>query len=1260
MKFLKHAAVALVLLVGLALLSVPALAADYDLTGAEITLAQSEYVYSGIANEPAVVSVVTAGDETVPSDDYYTVSWSNNTNAGIATATIQGIGVYGGDTCNGEASVSFTISPKPLTITPNSSQGKYFGMADPTLTVDQIALDLQVVVPEVITLTGELGREPGETVGTYDIVIGTLGLDPLNPVNANYTLVMVDPLVTFSISYLDTAPSAELNPDSPDGDNGWYKTPVHIEAPSGYEISASLTPASWTSFLTVSDGNHTITPVSYYLRDALDFSTTDEKFAPGFLQDTTPPTLNLTPSTTLITNGTITITVDVTDLGSTAARIDYSGADSGTLTSTGGTVSTASFDADRNGTYTVIATDEAGNASIPGMIDVDSIDVLPPSIEFDGMTSGGPLFPTTKENVTVYFVVEDTGEDAYGNATNPSYVGLDRVTVQGGQYATETTLPGGATSFVAEQNGIYRFTAYDNAGNSSYDEVEVDHIDRTLPVVAISHVSPTGVATNGNVTVTFTTSDTGDDGFGHATEPSFVLVDSVTVQGGQYATETALPYGSTTFEAVQNANYRVTVYDMAGNESYTEVLVDNIDRMLPVVTIPLVSPTGAATIGNVTVTFTAADTGDDGFGHAPELSYVGVDKVTVQGGQYATETTLPGGAASFVATQNANYRVTAYDMAGNESYAEVLVDNIDRTAPGLMILPYDTLPTKGNVTVPFNASDLGDDGHGHATDPSYVAVDKITVLGGQFAAETTLPGGAASFIAEQNATYTLKVTDKAGNVTTGSVTITNIDREKARIYWSKTGGEATGGKPAYWMLTVEDNMRLGEVAIINRDTHKIMGVYKLNDENVTEKTIKFTMDEPGSFYAKVTDYAENEAAYTATDVLAADSDGDGLPDAWEISLGTDPNSPDMDNDGLSDGAEVKEHGTDPKNQDTDSDGLRDDLELSLLLNPKLPDSDGDGVSDLIVYLLGYAPTTPSGYLAAMELLMQNALYTSGESPVIFADSAARKDMLEKLQGWNMVKLSGQLPDDKEAVKAARTSEDQLQVVLMDQIRNYGLGIMGDVLVTFEAGRNNYKLTGGLVLSEVLPASQEEHVVRVALPSADGSLVLLANWDTKAGKVIGSLVLADIPNRKFASVSHSENATLFDISPDGSRIAYVAADGKLQMLSLEKGNLDPVYEGSEPPQVLMFGADNRLVTNVTNKKATVLGISGNWEVVDFSGVVPVGQRTNTASKLRVVTPEHDDVEVELGGQLVISNNLYQINFKVGDEDLVKIAPKVWND
>lgn len=77
-----------------------------------------------------------------------------------------------------------------------------------------------------------------------------------------------------------------------------------------------------------------------------------------------------------------------------------------------------------------------------------------------------------------------------------------------------------------------------------------------------------------------------------------------------------------------------------------------------------------------------------------------------------------------------------------------------------------------------------------------------------------------------------------------------------------------------------------------------------------------------------------------------DSDADGLPDADERRIGTDPFDPDTDKDGLNDGDEVLVWKTDPLNPDTDWDGLKDGEEVhKYKTDPRLRDTDKGGVAD---------------------------------------------------------------------------------------------------------------------------------------------------------------------------------------------------------------------------------------------------------------------------------------------------------------------------
>ncbi len=72
-------------------------------------------------------------------------------------------------------------------------------------------------------------------------------------------------------------------------------------------------------------------------------------------------------------------------------------------------------------------------------------------------------------------------------------------------------------------------------------------------------------------------------------------------------------------------------------------------------------------------------------------------------------------------------------------------------------------------------------------------------------------------------------------------------------------------------------------------------------------------------------------------VLPPDQDSDGLTDAEEQTVGTDPLKPDTDSDGLFDREEVKVYLTDPLKADTDGDTFADGVEIQNGYNPK-----GDG------------------------------------------------------------------------------------------------------------------------------------------------------------------------------------------------------------------------------------------------------------------------------------------------------------------------------
>ena len=117
--------------------------------------------------------------------------------------------------------------------------------------------------------------------------------------------------------------------------------------------------------------------------------------------------------------------------------------------------------------------------------------------------------------------------------------------------------------------------------------------------------------------------------------------------------------------------------------------------------------------------------------------------------------------------------------------------------------------------------------------------------------------------------------------------------------------------------------------------------------------------DPSSLIAEVTDTGLsdddisglNAILTTQTfDVFIVDSDGDGLADATEELIGTDPDNPDSDGDLLNDGVEHHIFASNPAGADSDGDGVSDSVEVGIGTDPIVAeifqtDRDGDAIPD---------------------------------------------------------------------------------------------------------------------------------------------------------------------------------------------------------------------------------------------------------------------------------------------------------------------------
>ncbi len=190
----------------------------------------------------------------------------------------------------GDDRFEFFIRQRQLTVTPAAKE-KLLGTdtPDPLLeyTVSgQLAGDAPV-------FQGELYCDWREAPGEYAIMPGFLWLVYYDPANLNYSYdYQFTQGVSFTIRELEKAPDATLVPGGPNGDNGWYISPVRLMPPSGYLISRvqSTGASNWQPYLERSDGIYG--PDTYYLRRESDGAITSAKQMPSYNQDGRAPTIS--------------------------------------------------------------------------------------------------------------------------------------------------------------------------------------------------------------------------------------------------------------------------------------------------------------------------------------------------------------------------------------------------------------------------------------------------------------------------------------------------------------------------------------------------------------------------------------------------------------------------------------------------------------------------------------------------------------------------------------------------------------------------------------------------------------------------------------------------------------------------------------------------------------------------------------------------------------------------------------------------------
>ena len=285
---------------------------------------------------------------------------------------------------------------------------------------------------------------------------------------------------------------------------------------------------------------------------------------------------------------------------------------------------------------------------------------------------------------------------------------------------------GGSYTFTATANGSYTFTAVDKDGNQATANAYVEKI--------IGNIAPAIRAGQPQVSAgTATAAITADPNGGAA-------ITSVT--GSEGCTVAPQGDGSYLLTTSVNGTYTVTATNALGKTAQTTVTVSGIDNTPPVIGEPAVSYSEDRKTATVSLSVT-----DEG----------GVASVTFAG----IEMSASGGSYQASVSQNGSYTVVAVDQAGNQQSATVQVSGIDLTPPSIQVMSANNTWQKSQ-TVTFSVTD----------ENSGVSTVQVTKDGAPVAYTES---SGYQFVAAANGTYVIAATDKAGNQSTQSVTITMVD-----------------------------------------------------------------------------------------------------------------------------------------------------------------------------------------------------------------------------------------------------------------------------------------------------------------------------------------------------------------------------------------------------------------------------------------------------------------------------------------------------
>ena len=386
---------------------------------------------------------------------------------------------------------------------------------------------------------------------------------------------------------------------------------------------------------------------------------------------------------------------------------------------------------------------------------------------------------------------------------------------------------------------------------------------------------------------------------------------------------------------------------------------------------------------------------------------------------------------------------------------------------------------------------------------------------------------------------------------------------------------------------------------------------------------------------------------------SADSDGDGLPDAWEQlffdGLGQGPNG-DPDGDGLSN-IDENTNTTNPTVDDTDGDGLNDGAEIAAGANPSLTDTDGDLLTDgAEVNEHSTNPAepdsdgdgTPDGVEVAVSSDPNSAASKPADNEVYFVgdgrrwdDTTAWSDESTPSAGKNYFVFGGlanKLTNPR--IDGASFDGDLLTV----QGEGSQLGIDRPVIVpAITLTEGGALLSDGAAFSpEITGAVTVDGAAKLLIPSNGRQLTLNDSLEG-SGDVAVEGLLVDEPTEGAVTLAGATNAFTGNWTIGAGVTLKVASAGAIDNgdVTLNDGGLDADYNINNPSGKLTMNGDSttRLVLDQDHIFGGLfVGENDILALAQANGLATDGVFT-AETFLDIGFPE--EVIVDGGGSLTIS-------------------------